>query len=128
MQGFLTKKARFGSNWKKRFLVLRENFLFYYKSDKEKNEAASGVVRIDDSNVQIVQNSAFSDIKFPFLITIEISTLAKPLVFHLTAERPILNEWFDHLSTASAWWTSKSSVNRLKSARENESRRSFSSQ
>ncbi len=32
--GYLTKKARNGSSWKYRFFVLRDNFLFYYKSDK----------------------------------------------------------------------------------------------
>lgn len=33
-EGYLTKKARNSNTWAVRYFVLRDNFLFYYKTDK----------------------------------------------------------------------------------------------
>lgn len=45
---FVTKKSREGSNWRMRYLIIRDNFLFYYKGESEPRSEPRGVLRLDD--------------------------------------------------------------------------------
>ena len=61
--GYLTKKARNGNSWKYRYFILRDNFLFYFRSDKDPNTQASGVIRVDDAVLRFAENPTRRDLK-----------------------------------------------------------------
>eukprot|EP01080_Neovahlkampfia_damariscottae_P009639 gene9639-1843_t len=64
-KGFLTKRGSHWKTWKKRFFILENGKLKYFKSEKDKKEA--GFLVIDDkSTVEIIEES---DYKNTFKIT-----------------------------------------------------------
>jgi len=60
--GFLTKQGNREKKWKKRFFVLRQNYLFYYKT---KNEKKGKFIRLNDC---VIESSVDSKKKIIFII------------------------------------------------------------
>ena len=118
--GYLTKKARNGNNWKYRYFVLRDNFLFYFKSDKDQNSQASGVIRIDDAVLRFAENPTRRDLKDQWLLCIEVpnnNDAIKHHSFYIAGEDHELEGWKTAIKAAAGWWTKKSSLSSIKKTR-----------
>lgn len=87
---------------------------------------ASGAVRVDDATLKLVENTMYPDLKQSHILILEISSAPKPLTFVLAGEKAVLERWNDAIKLKSAWWTRKSSVDKLK-VTSNSMRKSFSS-
>lgn len=117
--GFLTKKARSSSNWKYRYFVLRDNFLFYYKSDKDPSATPLGAIRVDDASLRFADNPTKSDLKDQFVLCLEIPNnngAVKENQFFVAGEQAELEVWKTQIQQAAGWWTKKSSVSTIKRA------------
>lgn len=116
--GYLTKKARNGNSWKYRFFVLRDNFLFYYKSDKDVKGQPSGAIRVDDAVLRFAENPTRKDLKDQWLLCIDVpnqnETTNKQLSFYIAGEDHELEGWKTQIQTAAGWWTKKSSFSSMK--------------
>lgn len=113
--GYLTKKARSGTSWQVRYFILRDNFLFYYKNDKDMSAVASAVVRIDDAVVRFAENPTRTDLKEQWLLCIEIPhgpDSVKEL--YIAGVDHELEGWKAQIKTAAGWWTKKSSMASIK--------------
>jgi len=50
LAGYLTKEGHKIKNWKRRYFILKDNLLYYFKDRKDKNPV--GVIVLDRANVQ----------------------------------------------------------------------------
>jgi len=115
--GYLTKKARNGSNWKYRYFVLRDNFLFYFRSDKDPNTICSGVIRVDDAVIKFAENPTKRALKDQWLLCIEVPNNNDSLKHHsffIAGEDHELEGWKTQIKQAAGWWTKKSSISTIK--------------
>ncbi|KAI3646439.1 hypothetical protein MP228_009367 [Amoeboaphelidium protococcarum] len=118
--GYLTKKARNGNNWKYRYFVLKDNFLFYFKSDKDQSTLASGVIRVDDAQLRFAENPTRKNIKDQWLLCIEIpnnNDSIKQHAFYIAGEDHELEGWKSSIRQAAGWWTRKSSMSTMNKKR-----------
>ena len=125
LSGFLTKKARDSNHWNRRFFVLRDNFLFWYKLDSDMNAEPRGVIRVDDCTVKYCDNPTKTDLKDQFCLVVEVANhghekdivtneKSGKLFFYIAAEQYILSNWMEKLSMAAGFWTRKSSLMKMK--------------
>lgn len=114
--GFLTKKARDQNNWRLRYLVVKENFLFYFKTDGEPESEPRGVIRLDDATIRFCENPTKHDLNGQLVLCIdtpdhghskESKNCVKMFVAGYTDE---IESWREALQKAAAWWTRKSSM------------------
>jgi hypothetical protein len=120
--GYLTKKGRDSNNWRIRFIVIRDNFLFYFKNDTDLSAEPKGVIRLDDATVQECGNPTKTDLKGMSFLCIDIPdhghwkdlNTGKPLSFYLAGSPADLQIWKLFITKASGWWTRKSSVQSIK--------------
>jgi hypothetical protein len=115
--GYLTKKARNGNSWKYRYFVLRDNFLFYYRSDKDPHATANGVIRVDDAMLRFAENPTKRDLKDQWLLCIEVpynNDLLKQHSFFIAGDDHELEGWKSQIKTAAGWWTKKSSFSSIR--------------
>ena len=106
--GYLTKKARNGSSWKYRFFVLRDNFLFYFKSDKDPKAKFSGVIRVDDAVIKVAENPTKRDLKDQWLLAIEVpnnNDSIENAAFYIAGEDAELEGWQTQTRIAARFWT-----------------------
>lgn len=116
--GYLTKKARNGSSWKYRYFVLRDNFLFYFRSDKDPSATASGVIRVDDAMLRFAENPTKKDLKDQWLLCIEVpynNDALKQHSFFIAGDDHELEGWKTQIKAAAGWWTKKSSFSSIRS-------------
>jgi hypothetical protein len=108
--GYLTKKARNGNSWKYRYFVLRDNFLFYFKTDKDASCICNGVIRVDDAVLRFAENPTKRALKDQWLLCIEVpyNNDTKKLAFYIAGEDHDLEGWKTQIKTAAGWWTKKS--------------------
>ncbi|KAI3659330.1 hypothetical protein MP638_003204 [Amoeboaphelidium occidentale] len=109
--GYLTKKARNGSSWKYRYFVLRDNFLFYFRSDKDPSVTCSGVIRVDDAIIKFAENPTKKALKDQWLLCIEVpnnNESLKSSSFYIAGDDHELESWKSQIKTAAGWWTKKS--------------------
>jgi hypothetical protein len=118
--GYLTKKARSGNSWKYRYFVLRDNFLFYFRTDKDQSAHCNGVIRVDDAVLRFAENPTRRDLKDQWLLCIDIpnnNDAMKPHSFYIAGEDHELEGWKSAIKTAAGWWTKKSSLSSIKLSR-----------
>ena len=113
--GFMTKKARDSSNWRLRFFVLLENFLFYFKSESDMSASPRGVVRLDDGTVSYADNPTKTELKNLHVLCVTApnnngAKETKPPLLYLAAEPAVLDGWMEVLKNAAGYWTRKSSI------------------
>jgi len=93
--GYLTKQGGSVKSWKRRYFVLKDNFLFYYKKPKDDNP--TGVVQLEGCTVEEVPNA--EERKNCFKINTESR------VWLLQADRQIeMDIWIDCISNVETWW------------------------
>lgn len=115
--GYLTKKARNSNSWKYRYFVLRDNFLFYFKTDKDQQSQANGVIRVDDAVLRFAENPTRKDLKDQWLLCIEVpnnNDSIKQASFYIAGEDNELEGWKTAIKAAAGWWTKKSSLSSIK--------------
>jgi hypothetical protein len=110
--------------------VLKENFLFYFKSDKDPLAQPNGVLRIDDAIVRFGESTVTKElIQPPWILCIDLAVMngsvenGKRLVnnpqqqlntFLISGEHEILDGWLLEIKEAAAWWTKKSRPSKVK--------------
>lgn len=121
--GYLTKKARDSNSWRIRYVVVRDNFLFYFKNDTDKRAEPKGVIRLDDAVSKYTDNPTKTDLPgHPSYLCITLTDhghskdmhAGKQMSFYLAGAREDLEFWRTSISKAEAWWTRKSSVQSMK--------------
>lgn len=86
-EGYLTKSGKNGRSYKKRWCVLKDNFIYYFKSEKDTNSGAPlGVIPLQDSKVETIETNEKS--KYTILIHTRHRTYKL-----LSDNIQLLNEW-----------------------------------
>lgn len=109
--GYLTKKARNGYSWKYRFFILKDNFLFFFRHDKDPNSVAKGVIRVDDAALKFTENPTKVDLKGQAILCIQVpnnNDVFERLSFYVAGEDADLEHWNSAIKTAAGWWTKRS--------------------
>lgn len=110
--GMLTKQGGSVKSWKRRWFVLKDNFMFYYKSSREPKPL--GVIHLDEYQIEIakpeeVKNATKDLPKHCFKIACVDRT------YFICSERQIdMDLWIDHLKSAPKWYTTEDSRFRTK--------------
>ena len=98
--GYLTKQGGTVKSWKRRYFVLKDNFLFYYK--RPRDDSPTGVIQLEHCTV-VETPSEESDRKNCFTLRTPSRT------WFFQADRQIeMDIWIDCISHAENWWTKES--------------------
>jgi hypothetical protein len=121
------KKAREGNNWRMRFVVIRDNFLFYFKSDSDLKAEPRGVIRLDDAQAYFSENPtrAQDSLKGSSFLCVESPNYGHQKengdakhggksLFYLSGTIGELQQWKEMVDKAAGWWTRKSSLNEMR--------------
>lgn len=88
LEGWLTKSGSNGRNWKKRWCVLKESIIYYFRSEKESLSGTPlGVIPLQDCRMEEV----FEESKNIKMIAIH----TRHRTYKLQAETPIMAEWIE---------------------------------
>lgn len=105
--GMLSKKHPLTHSWNQRYFILRDNFIFYFKSSKREQEA-HGCVRVDDCLCKL------SNTKGEQVLTVEPSMnhgyKGPRKVLRMMGSYDTLLAWKGAIVTAAGWWTSSELV------------------
>ena len=105
--GMLSKKHPLTHSWSQRYFILRDNFIFYFKSTK-REQVAHGCVRVDDCLCKL------SSIKGEQVLTVEPSMnhnyKGPRKVLKMTGSYDTLLAWKGAIATAARWWTNSELV------------------
>ncbi|MDP2438327.1 MAG: hypothetical protein Q8P67_21485 [archaeon] len=113
--GMLTKQGGSVKSWKRRYFLLKDNFLFYYKTSKEPKPL--GVVHLDDFLVDVakpdeIKNPAKDLSKHCFKIVLSDRT------YFICSERQIdMDLWIDQIKNVNRWYLAEDSRFRAKTTR-----------
>mmetsp|Transcript_26932 Transcript_26932/g.37948 ORF Transcript_26932/g.37948 Transcript_26932/m.37948 type:complete len:421 (-) Transcript_26932:100-1362(-) len=94
--GHLIKQGQKVKNWKQRFFILKDNFLFYYSP--QKGVEPLGVVMLLNQTVEEVPKSAFGK-EFCFKLT----SLGKDYFYCASSENE-RQQWIEAFKHAKKWW------------------------
>lgn len=105
--GTLSKRHPLTHSWNQRYFILRDNFIFYFKSSKREQEA-HGCIRVDDCLCKL------SSTKGEQVLTVEPSMnhgyKGPRKVLKMMASYDTLLAWKGAIVTAAGWWTSSELV------------------
>lgn len=95
--GYLTKQGGAVKSWKRRYFVLKDNFLFYYK--RPRDDSPTGVIQLEGCSVEETPSEEL-DRKNCFTLRTPSRT------WFFQADRQIeMDIWIDCISHAENWWT-----------------------
>jgi PH domain/Calponin homology (CH) domain len=118
--GMLTKQGGSVKTWKRRYFVLKENFLFYYKSQKDSSKPL-GVIHLDEYEVVLAKSEEIKNQKGADKETrgrnfFKIITPTR--TYFICAERQVdMDLWLDAIKSAPRWYRSTSAAYRRTIAR-----------
>jgi hypothetical protein len=103
ISGFLTKKTVRGSKWNRRFAILKDNFVIFYKDPKD--DEPTSVERLDDCMTRIPDTTA---VKFEGpILAIEVCSKVNPHYFYISSDYDTLIMWRIAINKTSGWWVSR---------------------
>ena len=99
--GWLRKMGNKRDNWKKRFCILKDNYLFYYKSDKKETETKAKFVRLNGGKVL---RAPYEEFKMENVIVIQANIyLGKSNSYYFQTNFDTeANDWLAMLTKVSA--------------------------
>lgn len=92
--------------WKPRLMILKDNFIFFYKENASPKDKPIDIFRVDDSLIRVMFE--VQHMEDP-VISVEITSIVNPVYIYLSAPAIILNEWKHDINQAANWWSSESS-------------------
>lgn len=99
--GHLRKKDWDAHKWRRRFFILRDNFLFSFPEDAGPKETPIDVLRVDDALVRVMFE--LKHMEDP-VISVEIASKVNPFYLYLSADAIALYKWKEAITRASAYW------------------------
>ena len=103
ISGFLTKKTIRGSKWNRRFTILKDNFVLFYKGPKD--DKPTSIERLDDCMTKTPDMTAVN-FKGPVL-AIEVCSKVNPHYFYISSDQDTLIMWRIAINKASGWWVNR---------------------
>lgn len=101
--GYLTKKSVSGVKWSRRYAVLRDNFLFFFKDIE--GDAPTSVEKVDDCLVREIYDE-YTRMKDPVL-SIEVASHVNAHYFYISADMNTIESWRQTIIKVSSWWVSR---------------------
>lgn len=103
ISGHLRKKDRDALKWRRRFFVLRDNFLLCYPEDASPQAEPQEAYHVDDALVRIMFEVQHAEDP---VISVEIASKVNAFYLYLSADAMILSSWKEAITKASAYWIS----------------------
>ncbi|RKP18913.1 hypothetical protein ROZALSC1DRAFT_29436 [Rozella allomycis CSF55] len=111
--GLIIKKSK---QWKPKFAVLRENFLFFYPAQRDKRSDPQ-IYRLDDAFLKPISSEeaeATSDMRSYIFLQLEFPLHSKTPTLIIASDDLVgIQKWKDSLKVACNWWTRNSTMEKF---------------